>query len=117
MEVAAGHAVGAEGTGVGVERCGGACREEAGVAESGEVFCGVEAEGGGVAEGAGGHGVPGGAEGLGGVFDEQEAGVGLLDAGEGVEVGTLAEEVDGEDGFGHLRVPGEASVGWLRARG
>ncbi len=97
VEVAAGHAVGAEGAGAGVDG-GGAGGDEAGVAEGGEVLGGVEAEGGGVAEGAGGDGVPGGAEGLGGVLDEQEAGVLELEGDEGVEVGALAEEVDGEDG-------------------
>ncbi len=43
--------------------------------------------------------VPGGAEGLGGVFDEEQAGIVLLEGGEGVQVGALAVEVDGEDGL------------------
>ncbi len=98
VEVAARHAVGAEGAGAGVEG-GGAGGDEAGVAEGGEVFSGVEAEGGGVAEGACGDGVPGGAEGLGGVLDEQEAGMLELEGDEGVEVGALTVEVNGEDGL------------------
>ena len=48
--------------------------------------------------------VPLGAEGLGGVFDELEI-VFAGDGGEGVHVGALAEEVDGEDG-------GVLEAGW-----
>ena len=42
---------------------------------------------------------PRGSEGLGGVFEDEEAGVVVLELGEGVHVGALAVEVDGEDGF------------------
>ena len=77
MIVTAVHAVGAEGAGVVVDG-GGAGGDQAGVSEGAEVFGGVEAEGGGVAEGSGGRfrrrGSPGGSEGLGGVFDEEEVG-------------------------------------------
>ena len=79
--------------------CGGGGGDEAGVSHGAEIFCGVEAEGGGVAEGSGGDVVPGGSEGLGGVLDEYEVVV-LLEGGEGVPVGALAVEMDGEDGFG-----------------
>ena len=95
--VAAAHAVGAEDAGVVVDGGGGG-GDEAGVAHGAEIFCGVEAEGCGVAEGAGGGAVPGGSEGLGGVFDEEEVVV-LFQGGECVPVGALAVEVDGEDGF------------------
>ncbi len=78
--------------------CGGGGGDEAGVSEGAEIFRGVEAEGGGVAEGSGGRAVPGGSEGLGGVFDEEEV-VALLEGGEGVPVGALAVEVDGQDGL------------------
>jgi len=89
--------VGAEDTGVVVDRGGGG-GDEAGVAHGAEIFCGVEAEGGSVAESSGGDVVPGGSEGLGGVFDEYEVVV-LLEGGERVPVGALAVEMDGEDGF------------------
>ena len=69
--VAAAHAVSAEDAGVVVD-CGGGCGDQAGVADGAEIFCGVEAEGCGVAEGSGGDAVPGGSEGLGSVFDEDE---------------------------------------------
>ena len=97
VEVAALHAVGSEGAGVVVDG-GGAGGDEAGVSEGAEILCGVEAEGRGVAEGSGGDFVPGGSEGLGCVFDEEEL-VAVLKGGEGVPVGALAVEVDGEDGF------------------
>ena len=100
--VAASHAVGVEGAGAAVDLSvrGG---DEARVAEGGEVFCGVEAEGGGVAEGAGGTGWLAGRgplapEGLGGVFNEEQSGVVALEGGEGIPVGALAVEVDGQHG-------------------
>ena len=98
VEVAASHAVGAQRAGVGRQRRG-ARGEQAGVAHGGEVFGGVEAEGSSIAERASGSGIPAreipaGSEGLGGVFDQQEAGVILLDGGEAVPVGALAVEVD-----------------------
>ncbi len=96
--VAAGHAVGAQGAGVLVELRG-ARGEEAGVAESGEVFGGIEAESSGVAEGAGGSSIPGCAPGLGGVLDEGEVRVLVLQCLEGVEVRALAVEMDGQDGL------------------
>ena len=76
---------------------GGVGGDEACVAEGGEVFGGVEAEGGGVAERAYGAIVPRGAEGLGGVFDELEI-VGFGEGGEGVHVRALAVEMDRHDG-------------------
>ena len=75
--------------------------DEAGVTVCAEVFGGVEAEGGGVAEGSGGGAVPGGSEGLGGVFDEEEL-VALLEAAKDIHISALAVEVDGEDGLGGL---------------
>ena len=102
VEVAATHAVGSEHAGALVNFRGRRC-QEAGIAEGGEVFGGVEGEGGGVSEGSGGGEgavqVPGGSEGLGGVFDEEETGGLSFEGGEGVPIGALAVEVDGEDGF------------------
>ena len=95
--VATGHAVGTHAAGVGVE-CGGGGGDEACVAHGAEVFGGVKAEGGEIAEGSGGDGVPCGSEGLGGVFDEEEI-VLVLESGEGIHIGALAVEVDWEDGF------------------
>ncbi len=69
VEVAAAHAVGAEYAGV-IVKCGGGSGDEAGVSEGGEIFGGVEGEGCGVAQGSGGHSVPGSSEGLSGVFDD-----------------------------------------------
>ncbi len=43
--------------------------------------------------------VPCGSEGLGGVFDQEQARVGLLKRGEGVPIGALAVEMDGKDRF------------------
>ncbi len=94
--VAAAHAVGAEHAGAFVNVGGEGC-DEAGVSEGAEVFGGVEAEGGGVAEGSGGDSVPGGSEGLGCVFDEEEVEA-VFEGGKGVPVGALTVEVDGEDG-------------------
>ena len=79
--------------------------EQAGIAKGAEVFGGVEAEGGEVAERSGWSAVPGGSEGLGGVFDEEQV-VALLQGGEGVPVGALAVEMDGEDGFDRWLRPG-----------
>ena len=103
VEVAAAHAVGAEGAGAGVEgRTRGG--DEAGIAECGQVLGGVEAEGGGGAErsgraeGAVGRG-PGCAESLGGVLDEDQTGKIVGEALECVPVRALAIEVDGQNGL------------------
>ena len=98
MDVATTHAVGAEHAGtLGEDVVGGG--DEAGVAEGAEVLGGVEGEGGGVAEGTGGGRAPACAEGLGGVFNKEEV-VLAGERGEGVEVGALAVEMDGQDGAG-----------------
>ncbi len=113
--VAAAHAVGAEDAGVVVD-CVGGGGDEAGVAHGAEIFCGVEAEGCGVAKGSCGDAVPGGSEGLGSVFDEEEVVV-LFQEGECVPVGALAVEMDGEDGFdvaGQRGIAGVLRPQWQR---
>ena len=60
---------GAQDAGVIVDCRGDGC-DEASVAHGAEIFCGIKAEGGGIAESAGGCSVPGGPEGLRGIFDE-----------------------------------------------
>ena len=69
--VAAAHAVGAKDAGVVVNR-GGSSSDEAGVSHGTQIFCGIEAEGGGIAKGSCGDSIPCGSEGLGCVFDEDE---------------------------------------------
>lgn len=66
------------------------------VAESAEVFGGVEAGGGGEAGGAAGLVVVGGSDALGAVFEDADAML-LLDGAEMVEVEAMTEEVDGEE--------------------
>src|ERR1017187_6548620 len=95
--VAAGHAVGAQGARVGRELRAGR-GEKAGVSEGGEVLGGVEAERGGGAEGACGAATPRCAEGLGGVLDQKKSRAVASYGSEGVPVGALAVEVDGQDG-------------------
>ena len=94
--VAAAHAVLTEHFGA-LGEVAGVGGDHAGVACGTEVFGGIEAEGGDVAEGSGFDSTPLGAPGLGGVFDEREVAL-LGDAGEGSPVSTLAKEVNGEDG-------------------
>ena len=74
--VAVAHAVGAKDAGVVIDggRGGG---DEAGVSHGAQIFCGIEAEGGCVAQCSGGDAIPCGSKGLGGVFDEQEVVVSL----------------------------------------
>ena len=96
MKVTAAHAVAVKRAGVLVDG-GGTGGEEAGIPEGGEIFCGVETEGGGVAETACGERFPNGAEGLCGVLDEEEFRGLCLKGGEAVPVCALTVEVDGED--------------------
>ena len=95
--VAAAHPVCAQDASVVVD-CGRSSGDEAGVAHGAEIFCGVEAERGGVAERSGGSVIPGCSEGLGSVFDEEDVVV-LFQGRECVPVGALAVEMDWEDGF------------------
>jgi len=69
-----------------------ACSYEASVPHGTQVFCGVEAEGGEVAERTGGDSAPCCAECLSGILNEQEL-ILLLERGEGVPIGTLSVEV------------------------
>ena len=56
--------------------------------------------------------MPGGSEGLGGVFDEEETGGLSFEGGEGVPVGALAVEMDGEDGFDFAGGAGGEDLGY-----
>ena len=71
----------------------------AAVAEAAQVLRRVEAEGRGVAQGAGGAALVAGAYGLGRVFEDDQAAV-PGQCQDGVHVGGLAVEVDRDDGAG-----------------
>ena len=98
VKVAARHAMRAERTGPAVELQAG-CGDETSVAEGCEVFCGIEAEGGGVTERAGWTPIPRRSKGLGGVFQKEDSGVIALQGSEAIPIGALAVEVDGDDSF------------------
>jgi len=72
--------------------------QQSSIAEGGEIFGGIEAEGGQIAERSSRGFSPGCAEGLSSIFDEKQI-VAFGEGGEGVPVGALAVEVDGQDGF------------------
>ena len=76
------------------------------IAEGSEVFGGVEGEPAGLADGTGGPEGVAGAEGLSGVFEDGNA-ERASEMEDGVHVGALAEEVDGNNGFG-LGILGES---------
>ncbi len=69
------------------------------IAEAAKILAGEEAVGSEIAHGAAGAASIAGPDGLGGVFDDLKA-VLLSEGKDSVEIGTLAEEVDGDDGFG-----------------
>src|SRR5580658_795665 len=71
----------------------------AGVAEGAEGFRGIKTATSGEDSGAGALAVPAGADGLGGVFQDEEA-VFFGDLVDGFAVVKLAEEIDGDDGAG-----------------
>ena len=70
-----------------------------GLAKGPEIFAWVEAEATGIGEEAGFCSVVLGAVGLAGVFDDEDA-VLAGDLENGLEIGGVSEEVDGDDGFG-----------------
>jgi len=70
-----------------------------GFAKGAEVFAWVEAEAAGIGEEAGFFSVVFGAVGLAGVFDDEDP-VLAGDVEDGLEIGGVTEEVDGDDGFG-----------------
>lgn len=73
--------------------------QSAGIAETAKILAGEEAVSAEIAHGAAGAASIAGTDGLGGVFDDLKA-VLLSEGKDSVEIGTLAEEVDGDDGFG-----------------
>lgn len=73
--------------------------QSAGIAETAKILAGEETVGAEIAHGAAGAASIAGTDGLGGVFDDLKA-VLLSEGKDSVEIGTLAEEVDGDDGFG-----------------
>ena len=105
VEVAWFHAVIPEGPHFGSEGVA-VADDHSCIAEGSEVFGGVEGEPAGLADGTGGSEGVAGAEGLSGVFEDGDT-QWAREVEDGVHIGALAEEVDGNNGFG-LRILGES---------